>query len=425
MLGINLVRDHPDVILADLNKREDTEKVKYIKKVQEIDEAYRSLLHEAQRLRQKRNTISREIAQLKKAGKDASALLKEAADIPQRIQEIEIEQNQLKQKIDYYLMRLPNILHESVPVGKDDTENQLIEKVGKKPSYTFDLKSHVDILNDLNLVDLERAAKISGARFWFLKNEALMLDFALQKYALDFMVQKGFSVVQPPFMMNKKAYEGVTDLKDFEDVMYKIADEDLYLIATSEHPLTAMYTDEILEAKDLPLTVCGISTNFRKEAGAHGKDQKGIFRGHQFNKIEQIVICDPADSWKFHEQILGFAKDFFASLGLHFRVVAICTGDIGTVAAKKYDIEVWYPVQNAYREVVSCSNCTDYQARRLKIRVRGKEKNSFVHTLNSTLVATSRAVAAILENNQQKDGSVKIPDVLVPYMNGLKVIKHK
>jgi len=250
-----------------------------------------------------------------------------------------------------------------------------------------------------------------------------MLDFALQKYAIDFMHNRGYTILHPPFMMNKRAYEGVTDLKDFEDVMYKVEDEDLYLIATSEHPLTAMFMDEIFEEDALPIKSAGISSCFRKEAGAHGKDTKGIFRGHQFNKIEQIIICKPEDSWKFHEELLKNVEDFFESLNLPFRTVNICIGDMGTVAAKKYDVEVWMPAQQKYREVASCSNCTDYQARRLGMRFRNKGKNTIVHTLNSTCVATSRALVGILENNQQKDGSILIPNVLVSYMNGIRKLE--
>lgn len=425
MLSIKLIREHPEIVLADLKKRKDTEREKYIKKIQELDGAYLSLLQEAESLRHRRNSISKEIAQLKKQGQDATEQLKEAAKIPKRIEEIEIEQHQLKNKIDYHLMRLPNILHKSVPIGKDETENEVVTASGKKPTYDFPLKSHVDLLEQLDLVDLERAAKIAGARFWCLKNEGVLLDLALQRYALDFLIKKGFTPLQPPFMMKKSVYEGVTDLKDFEDVMYRVNEEDLYLIATSEHPLVGMFMNETLDPQTLPLKFAGVSTNFRKEAGAHGKDQKGIFRGHQFAKVEQLVLCNKEDSWKLHEELITNAKEFFTSLGLHFRVVNICTGDIGTVAAKKYDIEVWFPVQNAYREVVSCSNCTDYQARRLQIRYRTKEGNELVHTLNSTCVATSRAIAAILENYQQRDGSIKIPDVLVPYMGGLKSIKPK
>ncbi len=286
------------------------------------------------------------------------------------------------------------------------------------------MKANTDLITELVIADLERAEKISGARFWFLKNEGALLDLALQRYAIDFMMKKGYTFVIPPYLMKREPYEGVTSLADFGDVLYKAQDEDLHLIATSEHPLTAMYMNETLEEGKLPIKLIGLSPCFRKEAGAHGKDTKGIFRGHQFTKAEQIVICKPEDSWKYHEELARNAIEFFESLELHFRQVNICTGDIGMFAAKKYDLEVWMPVQNTFREVVSCSNCTDYQARRLGIKFRTPEGNMLVHTLNSTVVATSRAIVAILENFQRKDGSVVVPKVLVPYMNGMTSIKH-
>ncbi len=423
MLDIKLIRESPEIIKKDLKKRKDNEKLKLLDKVIELDKQNRELMQQAQHMRSKRNEVSKIISMLKKQGKDVTKELKLAAEIPQDIKKIEEEQNKIQDKLKNGLRTLPNILHESVPYGEGEDENETIEKVGKLITHDFKTKSHVDILDEYDQADIPRAGKISGSRFWFLKDKLAMLDFALQKYALDFMYNKGYIIVQPPFMMNRKSYEGVTDLKDFEDVMYKIEDEDLYLIATSEHPLTAMFMNEIMEEKDLPIKTCGISSCFRKEAGSHGKDTKGIFRGHQFNKIEQIIICKPEESWKYHEELLNNAKEFFKSLGLHFRVQSICTGDIGTVAAKKYDIEVWMPAQQKYREVVSCSNCTDYQSRRLGIRLRGKESNVLVHTLNSTCVATSRAIVAILENFQDKKGVIHIPKVLLPYMNGIKKIE--
>jgi seryl-tRNA synthetase len=241
------------------------------------------------------------------------------------------------------------------------------------------------------------------------------------------MMKKKYSFLLPPYMIHKEPYEGVTSMGDFADVLYKIDSEDLYLTATSEHSLTSMYMNEVMEEKDLPSKSIGVSPCFRKEAGAHGKDTKGIFRGHQFHKVEQIILCKPEESWKYHEELIKNAIEFFESLELHFRQINICTGDIGIVASKKYDLEVWMPAQQQYREVVSCSNCTDYQARRLDIRYRGNtnEGNPFVHTLNSTVVATSRAIVAILENYQTKDGTIKIPKVLQPYMNGITEIKKK
>ncbi|MBI4738096.1 serine--tRNA ligase [Candidatus Woesearchaeota archaeon] len=426
MLDIDLFRKTPQVVRADLRKRKDTEKLLWVDKILSLDVEWKKLKSEAELLRNTRNVLSREIAQLKKEKKDMKDVtkkLKEAADIPKQIDDLEHKQEDLRKQIDNYLLRMPNILHPNVPAGAGEEDNKIEKAFGKKPSFSFTPKSHVNLITDLNIADIERAAKISGARFWFLKGNLALLDAALQKYAIDFMHKRRYTLLRPPFMMNRASYEGVTDLGDFEQVMYKIDNEDLYLIATSEHPMTAMFMDEILDEKDLPIKFCGVSECFRKEAGAHGKDTKGIFRGHQFTKIEQVVICKPEESWDFHEELIKNAQDFFTSLGLHFRRVSICTGDIGTVAAKKYDLEVWMPAQNTFREVVSCSNCTDYQSRRLKIRYRTPQGTVLVHTLNSTCVATSRALVAILENFQQKDGSIKVPDVLVPYMNGVSIIK--
>ncbi|MBI1970295.1 serine--tRNA ligase [Candidatus Woesearchaeota archaeon] len=430
MLDINLIRDNPAIVKKDLEKRHQLDKLLWVEEIRRMDGEWKNLKQQVDELRHFRNKISQEIADVKKKGGDASKLKKQAAEVPTMILQKEGLQKELERQVNHYLMNLPNILHDSVPVGEGEEGNKLVKLFGKKPAFKHALKSHVDLLQDFQLADMERAAKISGARFWFLTGDLARLDLALQHYAVDFMVKRGFTLVQPPFMMNRSAYEGVTDLRDFEDVMYKIDQEDLYLIATSEHPLTAMFQNEILDEARLPMKMVGISTNFRKEAGAHGKDTKGIFRGHQFNKIEQIIICKPEDSWKFHEELIKNAIDFFISLGLHLRQINICTGDIGTVAAKKYDLEVWYPAQNAYREVVSCSNCTDYQARRLKIRYtakdeQGKDVKIAVHTLNATCVATSRALVAILENFQEKDGSVSVPKILQPYIGGMKKIGRK
>ena len=318
-------------------------------------------------------------------------------------------------------MRIPNILHESVPYGKDDTENVIVKTVGTPKEFGFELKNHGELAAANGWADFERATKISGAGFYFLKGNLAMLDLALQRFALDTITAKGYIPVIPPYMINRKSYEEVTDLADFEKVMYKIADDDEYLIATAEHPMAAMYQDEIFEEKDLPLKMVGISPCFRREIGAHGLDSRGLFRVHQFTKIEQFIYCMPEDSWKFHEELLANAEEIFTKLELPYHVVNICTGDIGTVAAKKYDIEAWMPRDNEYREVVSCSNCTAYQACRLNIRVRDAhdfESKQWLHTLNSTAVATSRALRCILENNQLEDGRVVIPKVLRPYMNG-------
>jgi len=420
MLDIRFVRAHPELVKADLQKRNDPEKIGWVDDLLKKDARSRELKVETDTLRQRRNTIARDINAAKKAGKDATDLMEEAAALPRKIRACDTEQEEIRNTTHNYLMRLPNLLHESVPVGKDDSENVEIKRVGNPRTVDFGIKNHGQLATDNNWADFERATKIAGAGFYFLKGSLVLLDLALQRYALDLLAGKGFTPVIPPYMINRSSYEGVTDLSDFEKVMYKIDGDDAYLIATSEHPIGAMYRDEIFEEKDLPLRLAGISPCFRREIGAHGLDTKGLFRVHQFTKVEQFVFCKPEDSWTIHEELLANAEEIFAGLGLPYHVVNICTGDIGTVAAKKYDIEVWMPRENAYKEVVSCSNCTSYQAVRLNIKVRDKsdfESKQHLHTLNSTAVATSRVIRAILENNQQEDGSVEVPEVLRPYMN--------
>jgi len=425
MLEIKFVRENPKIIKNDLKKRGFNERIKWVDDALKIDEEYRKLLQKSEKLRHRRNEVTNEINLLKKQGKSISATIKEIKEIPDKIKKIEEKQEKLKQDLDNILKRLPNILHKSVPVGDGEEGNKLLRKFGSKPKFSFTPKSHVDLLESLDIADTERAAKISGARFYFLKRDLVMLDYALMKFALDILDKKDYILIEPPLMIRRKPYEGVTDLDDFEDVIYKIKDEDLYLIATSEHPMAAMHMDEVFEEGELPLKYAGVSTCFRKEAGSHGKDTKGIFRVHQFNKIEMFIFSNQDDSWGYHEELMKNAEDIFKKLKLPYRVMNICTGDIGTVAAKKYDIEVWMPAQKTYREVVSCSNCTAYQAARLNIKYNTKEGKKYVHTLNSTAIATSRAMVGILENYQNKDGSVTIPATLVPYMNGKKKIVPK
>lgn len=421
MLDIRFVRASPDVVKADLKKRNDPEKIAWVDDLLRKDARSRELKVETDRLRQRRNTIARDINAARKAGQDAGPLMAEAAALPQRIRACDTEQEDVQAAIHNILMRLPNILHDSVPAGKDDTENVEIRKVGTPKTFSFEVKNHGQLAVEQGWADFERAARTSGAGFYFLKGSLVLLDMALQRYAIDLLAKKGYTPVIPPYMINRSSYEGVTDLSDFEKVMYKIDGDDAYLIATSEHPIGAMYQGEIFEEKDLPLRLAGISPCFRREIGAHGLDTKGLFRVHQFTKVEQFVFCRPEDSWQIHEELLRNAEEVFQGLDLPYHVVNICTGDIGTVAAKKYDIEVWMPRENAYREVVSCSNCTSYQAVRLNIKVRDKtdfESKQYVHTLNSTAIATSRVLRAILENCQQEDGSVKVPDVIRPYLDG-------
>jgi len=420
MLDIRFVRAYPEIVKADLVKRNDTEKIAWIDDLIVKDARSRELKVATDTLRKRRNEIGKEINRVKKAGGDATALIAEGAALPQKIKAFDAEQEEIALVVKNYLMRLPNILDESVPAGKDDSENVEIKRVGRPRIFDFEVKNHGQLAAEKGLADFERGTKIAGAGFYFLKGNLVLLDLALQRFALDLLIRRGYTPVIPPYMMNRAPYEGVTDLADFEKVMYKIEESDAYLIATSEHPIGAMYKDEIFDEKDLPIRFAGLSPCFRREIGAHGLDTKGLFRVHQFTKVEQFVFCKPDNSWEIHEELLNNAEEIFTRLGLPYRIVNICTGDIGTVAAKKYDIEVWMPRENAYKEVVSCSNCTAYQAVRLNIKVRDPsdfESKRYIHTLNSTAIATSRVMRAILENCQEKDGTVVVPAVLRQYLN--------
>ncbi|MEM3760214.1 MAG: serine--tRNA ligase [Candidatus Bathyarchaeia archaeon] len=428
MLDIKLIREKPEFVKNNLMKRGDPENIRMLDALIEYDGKWRQSLTRLNELRHERRLITTRIAALKKKGKDAAEEIVKGKTMDAEITMLEKQVSAYEEKVRYYLMRIPNLLHESVPFGKDENDNVPVRTWGEISKFSFPIKDHIDLGLNLDIMDIERAGKIAGARFFYLKNDGVLLDMALMNFALQEMVKKGYKPIEPPFLMRRKPYEGVVALSDFEDVLYKIEDEDLYLIATSEHPMAAMLMDETLKAEELPLKLVGVSTNFRKEAGAHGKDTRGIFRTHQFNKIEQFVFCKPEDSWKIHEELIQNAEELVQKLGLPYRVVNCCTGDIGTVAAKKYDIEAWMPAQNAYREIISCSNCTDYQARRLNIRYREKEgepPKGFVHTLNSTAIATGRTIVAILENYQQEDGSVVVPEVLRKYMGGIAKIEQK
>jgi len=423
MLDMSMFREHADVLRADHDKREMPHD--NIDEVIRLDEEWRQARYDVDQLRKKRNEAARGIAEAKKSGDSAAAdaILAEVASLGQEIDALSEKVDSCLAERDAIRMRVPNILHESVPVGEDDQKNTLHSLHGDKTELGFEARNHNDLIEMNNWVDLARGAKVTGSRFYFLQGDLARLEMALQSYSANFLMERGYTLVQPPLMMNREAYEGVTDLGDFETVMYGIEPDKYYLIATSEHPLTAMRMDEIIEPSELPIKLVGVSSCFRREVGAHGLSDRGIWRVHQFTKIEQIVICKPDDSWEHHEELLTNAVELWDSLGLHYRVVNICTGDMGTVASKKYDLEAWLPGANAYKEVVSCSNCTDYQANRLRMRYRTAEGNSAVHTLNSTAVATSRALVAIMEQYQNEDGTVRVPDVLVPHMGGQTVLK--
>jgi len=382
------------------------------------DQKRRDFIIKTDELRKKKNQMALEISQKKKEREDASEIINEMKSVAEELSKLEAFQEEIEKKYTKLAFTIPNLIHDSVPIGEDDTSNKEVKKWGKIPEFDFKVNDHIDISENLDLVDLQRASKVAGARFYYLKNDLVRLNQSLIHYALDFLAEKNYSLIQPPYMINRQSMEGAIIADDFEEVIYKVEDEDLYMIGTSEHAMAAMHSNEIIEGKDLPLRYAGISPCFRKEAGAHGRDQKGIFRVHQFDKIEQFVFTRPEDSWEEHERMLAIAEEFYQKLEIPHRVMLLSSGDMGKVSAKTYDIEAWMAGQNAYREIVSCSNCLDYQARRLKIRFREKtnEDTKYIHTLNSTLIATSRVLVSIMENFQTKDGHIRIPKVLEKYM---------
>ncbi len=425
MLDKNFIRENHNVVKHDLKKRELLDRIKWVDDLIIYDEEWRRLKQHSDSLRHKRNQISEEINRLVKEKKDASHKIKEVKELPDKIREAEQKLNDLKSKIDHILLRLPNILDKSVPAGKDASHNKQIRKWGRIKKQTFELKSHGELIESLGVADFKSAAKISGSGFVYLKGSLALLDLSLQRFAIDFLTKKGFTLIEPPLMMNRQAYEGVTDLAAFSDVLYKIEKEDIYMIATSEHPLVAMHKDEIFDEKDLPVKYVGVSPCFRKEIGSHGVDTRGLFRMHQFNKVEQVVFCHPNQSYKLLEEIQKNSEQMLQKLGIPYRVVAICSADIGMIAAKKYDIEAYFPREKEYKEVTSASNCTSYQSVSMNIKFKSGDDKDYVHTLNNTAIATSRTMRAILENYQLKDGSVKVPAALKKYMNGISKIESK
>ena len=421
MLDPKLIKEKPEIIRKMLKARS----VEFdLDKLREFDKKRRELIIKTDELRKTKNQTALEISEKKKAGGDISLNLVKMKDISSKLSELELKQEETENTYSNLVFAIPNLIHESVPMGIDETANQEIRKWGEIPNFDFEIKDHISISENLELVDLERAAKVAGARFYYLKNDLVRLNQSLIHYGLDFLSKKGYSLVQPPDMINRKSMEGAVIADDFEEVIYKIEDEDLYMIGTSEHAMAAMHSKEILDGKELPIKYAGISPCYRKEAGAHGRDQKGIFRVHQFDKIEQFVFARPEDSWREHEKMISITEEFYQNLEIPYRLMLLSTGDTGKVSAKTYDIEAWMAGQNAYREIVSCSNCLEYQARRLKIRFRDKtnEDTQYVHTLNSTLVATTRILVAIMENFQTKDNHIRIPKVLQSYMGNQKEI---
>jgi len=421
MLDPKLIKEKPQIIRDMLKARH----VDFdLDALIEFDQKRREFIIKTDELRKKKNEVGIQISQKKKAGENTTQILNEMMQVSDKLAKYELEQETIENTYSKLSLTIPNLVHKSVPIGIDENANKEIRKWGNIPNFDFKISDHIDISENLDLVDLERAAKVAGARFYYLKNDLVRLNQSLIHYALDFLAKKEYSLVQPPYMINRESMEGAVIADDFEDVIYKVEKEDLYMIGTSEHAIAAMHSKEIIEGKDLPIRYAGVSPCFRKEAGAHGRDQKGIFRVHQFDKIEQFVFSRPEDSWDEHEKMLSVAEEFYQKLEIPHKVMLLSTGDMGKVSAKTYDIEAWMAGQSAYREIVSCSNCLDYQARRLKIRFRDKtnEDTQYVHTLNSTLIATTRVLVSIMENFQTKDGHIRIPQILQSYMGNQKEI---
>ncbi len=421
MLDIKFIRENQVMIKEMLNMRAMNVP---LDRLIDYDTKRRKIITNTQKLKHERNLVSEKIAKMKKENKDVQKDIEEMKKISDKIANADVKIRELGEKMQDVLMVIPNIPDKTVPYGKDESDNVEIRRWGEFPNFKFRPKDHIDLGLKLDFIDIERAAKVAGSRFYYLKGNLVLLNFALIKFGLDFMRKKGFTIVQTPYMLRRDVVAGCVALSDFKDAIYKVEGENLYLLATSEHSIAGLHKDEILGGKILPLKYAGISPCYRKEAGAHGRDTKGIFRVHQFEKVEQFAFCKPNDSWEIHELLLRNAEEILQLLNIPYRVMNVCIGDLGTVAAKKFDLEAWLPGQGKYREVVSCSNCLEYQARRLNIRYRERpnQKPLFVHTLNSTAIATERTLIAIMENYQEKDCSIRIPKILKPYMNGLDVI---
>ncbi|MGB7968292.1 MAG: serine--tRNA ligase [Methanobacterium sp.] len=424
MLDIKLFRENPDLIRESEKKRfRDTENVE---KVIEYDTLWRNGLKKLNELRAERNKMSKSFNEARKEGKDKLKLLQiKAKEVSGEIVQLEPKIAEFIEKRDDYRYKIGNIVEDDVHVSENEEDNLLISEEGLIPSFNFKPSNHVDLIEGIDGAEFKKAAEISGSRFYYLKADMVYLNMALLKFAVDILSEKGYTPFQTPFFIKHDVIKETAELADFEETLYKIEGEDLFLIATSEQTLAALHRGEIIDEKTLPRKYCGISSCFRKEAGSHGRDTLGIFRVHQFEKIEQFIFCSEEDSKDMHQTLLENAELIYKKLGLPYRIVSIVSAELNDNASKKYDIEGWFPGSNTYRELVSCTNCKDYQARKLNARYGtpgDSESLKMCHTLNSTAIATERTICCILENYQQEDGSILIPEVLIPYMNGKTII---
>ncbi|MBW2990773.1 serine--tRNA ligase [Candidatus Woesearchaeota archaeon] len=423
MLDIKFIRENPDLIKKNLKKKFQDPKV--VDDFLKTDAEWRKLRAKIDTLRHERNKISEEINKAKKAGKNVKALVKKAKSIPGDIKKAEEKQVKIEKQMLSLLPKIPNIIHESVPIGKNEKENKVIKKWGKLPKFDFPIKNHVQICEELGIADFEASAKTSGHGFYFLEGELGLLNQALIRFALDFMQKKGYHYIETPLMLKKPILSASLDTQEFANTIYEIKDEDLALIGTTEYALLARYIGTTFLEKDLPKKVYSYSMCFRREIGSHGINEKGLWRTHQFNKVEQVILCVPEDSYKMYDELLKNSEEIMQKLDLPYRVLEMCSGDLAPWKTKSADIEVWRPTTKNYGEVMSLSNCTDYQVRDLNIKLDRQGRREVVHALNNTALATSRIMVAILEHHQNKDGSITIPKALRHYMGGIKVIGKK
>ena len=427
MLDIKFVRENPDLVKENIKKKFQDEKLVLVDEVIELDEKLRDVKTEGDNLRAKRNKTSKQIGALMGQGKkeEAEEAKKEVGDINDRLVQIEEDTRKFQDQLKEKMQVIPQMIDDSVPIGKDDTENVEIERFGENVTPDYEIPYHVDIMESFNGIDLDSARDTSGAGFYYLKGDIARLHSAILSYARDFMIDKGYEYHIPPFMIRSDVVTGVMSFAEMEDMMYKIEGEDLYLIGTSEHSMIGKFINSINEESDMPLKMTSYSPCFRKEVGAHGIEERGVYRIHQFEKQEMVIICKPEDSKKFYDELWQNTVEFFRSLEIPVRTLECCSGDLADLKVKSCDVEAWSPRQGKYFEVGSCSNLGDAQARRLKIRLRGEKGNYFAHTLNNTVVAPPRMLIAFLENLLQEDGSVKIPKPLQMYMGGMEKLLPK
>ena len=425
MIDIKLIRENPELVKENIKKKFQDKKLVLVDEVVSLDKELRATKLEADTLRGKRNSVSKSIGMLmgQKKLEEANKAKQEVVEINERLVFLEKEEERLNEEVKSRMMLIPNIIADDVPIGKDDSENVELKRFGEAKVPSFEIPYHADVLERINGLDKESAGRVSGNGFYYLLGNAARLSSAMISYGRDYMINKGFIYCIPPIMIHGDVVNGVMSFAEMENMMYKIEGEDLYLIGTSEHSMIGRFKDQLVKESELPITLTGYSPCFRKEVGAHGIEERGIYRVHQFEKQEMVVICKPEDSMDWYEKMWRYTVEIFTNLNIPVRQLECCSGDLADLKVKICDIEAWSPRQQKYFEVGSCSTLGDAQARRLGIRVKGENGNYYAHTLNNTVLANTRALIALIENNIQEDGSIKVPEALQPYMGGLKVIK--